>query len=87
MIWLPETDLMLRSSIVAVPVRIHVWPLPSRTRSSMCIRATQAGVTGRRMEMVSPTAKFTPATVVKLLRYMYASSAREQWISMLPVGG
>jgi D-alanyl-D-alanine carboxypeptidase/D-alanyl-D-alanine-endopeptidase (penicillin-binding protein 4) len=29
----------------------------------------------------------TPATVVKLLRYMYASPARENWISLLPVGG
>ncbi|SPF42128.1 D-Ala-D-Ala carboxypeptidase. Serine peptidase. MEROPS family S13 [Candidatus Sulfopaludibacter sp. SbA4] len=34
----------------------------------------------------------TPATVVKLLRYMYGSpsrenSARENWISLLPVGG
>jgi D-alanyl-D-alanine carboxypeptidase/D-alanyl-D-alanine-endopeptidase (penicillin-binding protein 4) len=29
----------------------------------------------------------TPATVVKLLRYMYASPARESWISLLPVGG
>ncbi len=29
----------------------------------------------------------TPATVVKLLRYMYNSPARENWISLLPVGG
>jgi D-alanyl-D-alanine carboxypeptidase/D-alanyl-D-alanine-endopeptidase (penicillin-binding protein 4) len=29
----------------------------------------------------------TPATVVKLLRFMYASPARENWISLLPVGG
>jgi D-alanyl-D-alanine carboxypeptidase/D-alanyl-D-alanine-endopeptidase (penicillin-binding protein 4) len=29
----------------------------------------------------------TPATVVKLLRYMYASTARDNWISLLPVGG
>ncbi len=29
----------------------------------------------------------TPATVVKLLRYMYGSTLREQWISLLPVGG
>ena len=29
----------------------------------------------------------TPATVVKLLRYMYASPARDNWISLLPVGG
>jgi D-alanyl-D-alanine carboxypeptidase/D-alanyl-D-alanine-endopeptidase (penicillin-binding protein 4) len=29
----------------------------------------------------------TPATVVKLLRHMYASPARERWISLLPVGG
>jgi len=29
----------------------------------------------------------TPATVVKLLRYMYGSAARENWISLLPVGG
>ena len=29
----------------------------------------------------------TPAAVVKLLRYMYASPARENWISLLPVGG
>jgi len=28
----------------------------------------------------------TPATVVKLLRYMYASPERENWISLLPVG-
>lgn len=28
----------------------------------------------------------TPATVVKLLRYMYQSKARENWISLLPVG-
>ncbi len=29
----------------------------------------------------------TPGTVVKLLRYMYTSPARENWISLLPVGG
>ncbi|MBZ5623110.1 MAG: D-alanyl-D-alanine carboxypeptidase/D-alanyl-D-alanine-endopeptidase [Acidobacteriia bacterium] len=29
----------------------------------------------------------TPATVVKLLRYMYASAGRDNWISLLPVGG
>jgi len=29
----------------------------------------------------------TPATVVKLLRQMYGSAARETWISLLPVGG
>src|SRR5262249_45127861 len=29
----------------------------------------------------------TPATVVKLLRHMYASPLREQWISLLPVSG
>jgi D-alanyl-D-alanine carboxypeptidase/D-alanyl-D-alanine-endopeptidase (penicillin-binding protein 4) len=29
----------------------------------------------------------TPATVVKLLRYMYASTTRDNWISLLPVGG
>ncbi len=29
----------------------------------------------------------TPAAVVRLLRYMYASPARENWISLLPVGG
>jgi len=29
----------------------------------------------------------TPATVVKLLRYMYDSPVREKWISILPVGG
>ena len=29
----------------------------------------------------------TPSTVVKLLRYMYDSPARENWISLLPVGG
>jgi D-alanyl-D-alanine carboxypeptidase/D-alanyl-D-alanine-endopeptidase (penicillin-binding protein 4) len=29
----------------------------------------------------------TPATVVKLLRFMYASPARASWISLLPVGG
>jgi D-alanyl-D-alanine carboxypeptidase/D-alanyl-D-alanine-endopeptidase (penicillin-binding protein 4) len=29
----------------------------------------------------------TPATVVKLLRYMYAGPLRESWISLLPVGG
>ncbi len=29
----------------------------------------------------------TPATVVKLLRCMYRSPARESWISLLPVGG
>jgi putative FmdB family regulatory protein len=29
----------------------------------------------------------TPAAVVKLLHYMYASGERENWISMLPVGG
>lgn len=27
----------------------------------------------------------TPSTVLKLLRYMYASPAREQWLSLLPV--
>jgi D-alanyl-D-alanine carboxypeptidase/D-alanyl-D-alanine-endopeptidase (penicillin-binding protein 4) len=29
----------------------------------------------------------TPAAVVKLLRYMYASPARANWISLLPVSG
>jgi D-alanyl-D-alanine carboxypeptidase/D-alanyl-D-alanine-endopeptidase (penicillin-binding protein 4) len=29
----------------------------------------------------------TPATVVKLLRFMYDSPARENFISLLPVGG
>jgi D-alanyl-D-alanine carboxypeptidase/D-alanyl-D-alanine-endopeptidase (penicillin-binding protein 4) len=29
----------------------------------------------------------TPATVMKLLRYMYGSPARDNWISLLPVGG
>jgi D-alanyl-D-alanine carboxypeptidase/D-alanyl-D-alanine-endopeptidase (penicillin-binding protein 4) len=29
----------------------------------------------------------TPATAVKLLRYMYDSPARESWLSILPVGG
>ena len=29
----------------------------------------------------------TPETVIKLLRFMYASPAREDWISLLPVGG
>jgi D-alanyl-D-alanine carboxypeptidase/D-alanyl-D-alanine-endopeptidase (penicillin-binding protein 4) len=29
----------------------------------------------------------TPAAVVKLLRYMYRSPARANWISLLPVGG
>lgn len=29
----------------------------------------------------------TPATVVKLLRFMYRSPASENWISLLPVGG
>jgi len=29
----------------------------------------------------------TPAAVVKLLRYMFASPARADWISLLPVGG
>ena len=29
----------------------------------------------------------TPAAVVQLLRYMYASPARDNWISLLPVGG
>lgn len=29
----------------------------------------------------------TPATVIKLLRYMYQSPQREDWIGLLPVGG
>jgi D-alanyl-D-alanine carboxypeptidase/D-alanyl-D-alanine-endopeptidase (penicillin-binding protein 4) len=29
----------------------------------------------------------TPGAVVKLLRYMYASPARDNWVSLLPVGG
>ena len=29
----------------------------------------------------------TPAAVVQLLRYMYGAPARENWISLLPVGG
>ena len=29
----------------------------------------------------------TPRAVVKLLRYMYASPARDDWVSLLPVGG
>jgi D-alanyl-D-alanine carboxypeptidase/D-alanyl-D-alanine-endopeptidase (penicillin-binding protein 4) len=28
----------------------------------------------------------TPAAVVKLLQYMYASKNREDWLSLLPVG-
>ena len=27
----------------------------------------------------------TPSTVIKLLRYMYVSPARENWLSLLPV--
>jgi D-alanyl-D-alanine carboxypeptidase/D-alanyl-D-alanine-endopeptidase (penicillin-binding protein 4) len=29
----------------------------------------------------------TPAAVIRLLRHMYASPARESWLSLLPVGG
>jgi D-alanyl-D-alanine carboxypeptidase/D-alanyl-D-alanine-endopeptidase (penicillin-binding protein 4) len=29
----------------------------------------------------------TPAAVIKLLRHMYASPARDSWLSLLPVGG
>jgi serine-type D-Ala-D-Ala carboxypeptidase/endopeptidase (penicillin-binding protein 4) len=29
----------------------------------------------------------TPNTAIKLLRYMYDSPARENWLSVLPVGG
>ena len=29
----------------------------------------------------------TPSTVIKLLRHMYDSPMREQWLSILPVGG
>ena len=29
----------------------------------------------------------TPAAVVRLLQYMYASKNREVWLSLLPVGG
>ncbi|MGH9722000.1 MAG: D-alanyl-D-alanine carboxypeptidase/D-alanyl-D-alanine endopeptidase [Bryobacteraceae bacterium] len=29
----------------------------------------------------------TPAAIVRLLRYMYASAQREQWMALLPVGG
>jgi len=29
----------------------------------------------------------TPSAVVKLLRFMYASPARDNWVSLLPVGG
>jgi D-alanyl-D-alanine carboxypeptidase/D-alanyl-D-alanine-endopeptidase (penicillin-binding protein 4) len=29
----------------------------------------------------------TPAAVVRLLQFMYRSPARENWISLLPVGG
>ncbi len=29
----------------------------------------------------------TPATVIKLLRFMYSSPQRDNWISLLPVGG
>jgi D-alanyl-D-alanine carboxypeptidase/D-alanyl-D-alanine-endopeptidase (penicillin-binding protein 4) len=29
----------------------------------------------------------TPAAVVRLLRWMFASSVRDSWVSLLPVGG
>ncbi len=29
----------------------------------------------------------TPAAVIKLLQFMYAPAARENWLSLLPVGG
>jgi D-alanyl-D-alanine carboxypeptidase/D-alanyl-D-alanine-endopeptidase (penicillin-binding protein 4) len=29
----------------------------------------------------------TPAAVIKLLQFMYRSPARENWISLLPIGG
>jgi D-alanyl-D-alanine carboxypeptidase/D-alanyl-D-alanine-endopeptidase (penicillin-binding protein 4) len=36
---------------------------------------------------LSRTSLVTPAAVVKLLRFMYASPHREDWLSILPVGG
>jgi D-alanyl-D-alanine carboxypeptidase/D-alanyl-D-alanine-endopeptidase (penicillin-binding protein 4) len=36
---------------------------------------------------LSRTSLVTPGAVVKLLRFMYASPHRENWLSLLPVGG
>jgi D-alanyl-D-alanine carboxypeptidase/D-alanyl-D-alanine-endopeptidase (penicillin-binding protein 4) len=36
---------------------------------------------------LSPADLVTPATVLKLLRYMHGSPVRDAWISLLPVGG
>jgi D-alanyl-D-alanine carboxypeptidase/D-alanyl-D-alanine-endopeptidase (penicillin-binding protein 4) len=36
---------------------------------------------------LSRTSLLTPGAVVKLLRFMYHSPNRENWLSLLPVGG
>jgi D-alanyl-D-alanine carboxypeptidase/D-alanyl-D-alanine-endopeptidase (penicillin-binding protein 4) len=52
----------------------------------------QAGVPASEYQLadgsgLSRTSLVTPGAVVKLLRFMYASSHRENWLSLLPVGG
>jgi D-alanyl-D-alanine carboxypeptidase/D-alanyl-D-alanine-endopeptidase (penicillin-binding protein 4) len=52
----------------------------------------EAGVPGSEYQLadgsgLSRTSLVTPGAVVKLLRFMYASPHRENWLSLLPVGG
>src|SRR4051812_38122414 len=53
---LPAMAVMVRSALVVVPTLSQVSGLPSRTMSSICMNLTQLAVTGRRMEIMSPTA-------------------------------
>ena len=66
-ILLPERAAIVRSVVVLVPVRIQVCGRPSRVRLSICMKWTQAGVTGRRIWIVSPTAKPAASATVKLV--------------------
>ena len=52
----------------------------------------KAGVSGAEFQFndgsgLARTNLVTPAAVVKLLQYMYGSKSREDWLSLLPIGG
>ena len=53
---LPAMAAIVLSVFVVAPAFSQVCALPSRTMSSMPMNFTHAAVTGRRMEIVSPTA-------------------------------
>ena len=64
---LPEIAAIVRSVVMRLPARIQVCGRPSRTRSSICMKWTQAGVTGRRMAITSPAASPVASATVKLI--------------------